>query len=113
MRHDSSHRIFLALFVALAVFIGSRPAVAQTSIAAGTDPVAIAINTVTNKIYVANEFSDNVTIIDGATNATRTVAVSSSSVSIPEPFGRHGKNRSSIAPGPIEVGNWCMGPRLE
>ena len=29
----------------------------------------------TNKIYVANYDSDNVTVIDGATNATTTVAV--------------------------------------
>ena len=33
------------------------------------------MNPVTNKIYVANECSDNVTVIDGATNATTTVAV--------------------------------------
>ncbi len=68
-------RTLLLLSAALAVFIASRPASAQTTIAAGNGPAAIAINTVTNKIYVANEFSDNVTIIDGATNATKTVAV--------------------------------------
>ena len=73
MRPD--FRTLLFLSAALAVFIASRPAAAQTTIAAGDSPSAIAINTVTNKVYVANEFSDNVTIIDGATNATKTVAV--------------------------------------
>ena len=33
----------------------------------------MAVNPVTNKIYVANQSSDNVTVIDGATNATTTV----------------------------------------
>ncbi len=32
----------------------------------------------TNKIYVANRGSNNVTVIDGATNATTTVAAGSS-----------------------------------
>src|SRR5689334_17292789 len=73
MRPD--FRTLLLLSAALAIFIASRPASAQTTIAAGNGPAAIAINTVTNKVYVANEFSDNVTIIDGATNATKTVAV--------------------------------------
>ena len=34
----------------------------------------MAVNPVTNKIYVANVGSNNVTVIDGATNATTTVA---------------------------------------
>ena len=33
-------------------------------------PAAVAVNPVTNKIYVANCSSNNVTVIDGATNAT-------------------------------------------
>ena len=32
------------------------------------------MNPVTNKIYVANYGSNNVTVIDGATNSTTTVA---------------------------------------
>ena len=35
--------------------------------------MAVAVNPVTNKIYVANGSSDNVTVIDGATNATTMV----------------------------------------
>ena len=34
----------------------------------------MAVNPVTNKIYVANYGSNNVTVIDGATNATTTVS---------------------------------------
>ena len=34
----------------------------------------MAVNPVTNKIYVANDGSSNVTVIDGATNSTTTVA---------------------------------------
>ena len=41
----------------------------------GNLPTAAAVNPITNKIYVANQYSDNVTVIDGATNATSTVPV--------------------------------------
>jgi len=34
----------------------------------------VAVNPVTNKVYVANNGSNNVTVIDGATNVTTTVA---------------------------------------
>jgi DNA-binding beta-propeller fold protein YncE len=36
-------------------------------------PRALAVNEVTNKVYVANFWSGNVTVIDGATNSTTTV----------------------------------------
>ena len=36
----------------------------------GAGPRAIAVNSVTNKIYVANYFGQTVTVIDGATNQT-------------------------------------------
>ncbi|MFZ0821806.1 MAG: hypothetical protein WAM91_17215, partial [Candidatus Acidiferrales bacterium] len=45
-----------------------------TTVAAGTEPYAVAVNPVTNKIYVSKENSDNVTVIEGATNNTTTVA---------------------------------------
>ena len=41
--------------------------------AAGDAPYAVAVNPVTNKIYVVNYTSNNVTVIDGATNDTTTV----------------------------------------
>ena len=40
----------------------------------GTFPNGVALNAVTNKIYVANQGSASVTVIDGATNSTTTVA---------------------------------------
>ena len=46
-----------------------------TRIPVGTNPTQIAINPVTNKIYVANSGSDNVTVINASTGATTTVAV--------------------------------------
>jgi YVTN family beta-propeller protein len=45
-----------------------------TTVSAGTNPRAVAVNAVTNKIYVANEGSNNVTVIDGTTNTTTTVS---------------------------------------
>lgn len=55
------------------------PAYAVTGtveVRAGKEPVAVAVNPKTNKIYVANKKSDNVTIIDGRTNkVTGTVKV--------------------------------------
>src|SRR4051812_5329400 len=47
------------------------------SIATGANPVAVAVNPVTNKIYVAGFDSANVTVIDGATQSTSTVATGS------------------------------------
>src|SRR5260370_34970478 len=44
------------------------------TIGAGTNPFAAAVNPVTSKIYVTNKGSNNVTVIDGATNTTTTVA---------------------------------------
>ncbi len=38
------------------------------TIPAGSLPFAVAVNPVTNQIYVANHNSNNVTVIDGATN---------------------------------------------
>ena len=37
-------------------------------VAAGTAPFAVAVNPVTNQIYVTNDASNNVTVIDGASN---------------------------------------------
>ncbi|MGA3092438.1 MAG: hypothetical protein ABSD75_27865 [Terriglobales bacterium] len=43
------------------------------SVGAATGPLAVAVNLVTNKIYVANSDSNSITVIDGASNATQTV----------------------------------------
>ena len=57
---------------------GVAPALAQTvgtTIAAGTSPYRIAINPVTNKLYVTNEASNDMTVVDARTGTTSTVAV--------------------------------------
>jgi YVTN family beta-propeller protein len=48
-----------------------------TDVTVGTYPVAIAVNANSNKIYVVNQQSNNVTVIDGATDLTATVATGS------------------------------------
>src|SRR6266851_7931944 len=50
------------------------------TVGAGNDPTTVAVNPVTNKIYVANFNSANVTVIDGATNATTTVGAGTNPV---------------------------------
>ncbi|HEX9116280.1 MAG TPA: hypothetical protein VGA61_09450 [Anaerolineae bacterium] len=51
-------------------------------IPAGMDPAAVAVNPVTNKIYVANAISNDITVIDGATNATTTLAAGSQPMAV-------------------------------
>jgi YVTN family beta-propeller protein len=58
--------------------LASASAVAQVTVAtvpAGNSPVGMAVNSVTNKAYVANSDDNTVTVIDGATNNTTTVSV--------------------------------------
>jgi YVTN family beta-propeller protein len=71
---------FAAGILLIAAAVGS-PVHAQT-VTVGTGPEAIAVNPVTNTIYVVNSNSDNVTVINGATNATATVAVGEYPLSI-------------------------------
>ena len=47
------------------------------TIAVGSGPFAVAINQATNKIYTANNSSNDVTVIDGVNNSTTTVTVGS------------------------------------
>ncbi|MGB8888903.1 MAG: YncE family protein [Candidatus Korobacteraceae bacterium] len=66
----------LLLLLGFAVTVASISAGAQTllnTVLTGSMPVAVDVNSVTNKIYVANANSNNVTVIDGATNSTATV----------------------------------------
>ena len=55
---------------------------ATSTINAGTYPYAVAVNPATNKIYVANDGSNDVTVIDGASGLTTAVAVGTSPRSI-------------------------------
>ena len=69
---------FLQNLAASLLLAVSATAAAQTvnpPIAVGTDAAAIGVNPVTNKIYVANQGSNSVTVIDGATNSTVTIPV--------------------------------------
>ncbi|HTC92904.1 MAG TPA: Ig-like domain repeat protein [Terriglobales bacterium] len=45
-----------------------------TTVTVGTAPTAVAVNPVTNKVYISNATSNNVSVIDGATNTIATVA---------------------------------------
>jgi YVTN family beta-propeller protein len=61
------------------------PASAQTvtaTVPTGSGPDPVVVNPVTNKIYVLNQVSNNVTVIDGASNTTTTVAVGTSPESV-------------------------------
>ena len=71
--------VFAALLaiMTLAVVLAAQSGAWAVNVPAGTDPMAVAVNVVTNKIYVANYISNNVTFIDGATNAVSTVAAGS------------------------------------
>ena len=49
--------------------------VVTATVPAGSAPLAVAVNALTNKIYVANLHGNSVTVIDGASNNTTTVRV--------------------------------------
>ena len=73
------------LFLTLFCWTGGQFVKADTvsgTVPAGSGPNAVAVNPVTNKIYVANQGSNNVTVIDGTNNSTTTVAVGSTPVAV-------------------------------
>ncbi len=73
-----------ALFLGL-LLTATGVARAQTvsaTIAVGSSPNAVAINPVTNKIYVVNNADGTVSVIDGATNNVATVTVGSDPVAV-------------------------------
>jgi YVTN family beta-propeller protein len=53
-----------------------------STVPVGTNPTAVAVNTATNKVYVANQGSNSLTVIDGATNGTATVSVGTQPVAV-------------------------------
>ena len=68
----------LTVCIAVAASIGTASADwVTTTVVAGSGPVAATVNPVTNKIYVVNNGSSTVTVIDGATNDTAVVATGS------------------------------------
>jgi YVTN family beta-propeller protein len=73
------------LIAVLVAAVMPQRAMADTALPAinvGMTPSAIAVNAATNKIYVANSYSNNVTVIDGATNATSTVIAGTGPIAI-------------------------------
>src|SRR5664279_511085 len=70
----------LLLLLAYSVALTGLPATSQTlltTVATGSQPVALAINLTTKKVYVANQNSNTVTVIDEATDSTSTIPVGS------------------------------------
>ncbi len=75
---EALQKIFVFVLLISAFFSAQQSSFADTSlnpIEAGTNPQAVAVNPVTNKIYVVNFRSHNVTVIDGASGTTKTVGV--------------------------------------
>jgi YVTN family beta-propeller protein len=68
----------LAAALLLTASLYSSAQTLLTSVATGSNPIALAVNAATNKIYVVNQNSNSVTVIDGTTNNTATVAVGAS-----------------------------------
>src|SRR4029077_20926347 len=75
-------RVSLSIALLLLAAAGLRAQSVTTTVGAGNNPYAVAVNPVSNKIYVVNNYSNNVTVIDGATNATTTVGVGSSPLAV-------------------------------
>jgi YVTN family beta-propeller protein len=74
----SHHRVLAAVLVALGTGLGAMCAAAtgasastlevSSTIGVGSDPWAVAVDAARDTIYVANEASDTISVIDGATN---------------------------------------------
>ena len=63
-------RALVAAFAVLATAAAAQTL--QPRIAVGSNPLSVAVNPVTGKVYVANSGSNNVTIIDGASSSVIT-----------------------------------------
>jgi YVTN family beta-propeller protein len=77
-RAASRSALGLAAFVLVFTAAGTlaRAQTVTATVTAGTSPIAVALNTVTNKVYIADDTANGaVTVIDGATNSTEFVAV--------------------------------------
>jgi YVTN family beta-propeller protein len=77
-----SRRFTLLTFALLSLPTLSTAQNVLSTIKAGNNPYAVAVNLVTNTVYVANYSSGNVTVIDGTTDATATVTVGTAPVAV-------------------------------
>jgi len=71
----SGRRALACVAMVLLAALGARAQSLLTTVAVGASPKAIALNLLTNQIYVANFNGGTVTVIDGASNATTTLGV--------------------------------------
>jgi YVTN family beta-propeller protein len=74
MKHTFSIMTF-GVTIALALVAQAHADAVIATVPTGLAPTAIAIDSVTNMIYVANGGSNSVTVINGSTNATTTINV--------------------------------------
>jgi YVTN family beta-propeller protein len=65
--------LFLVAYTFSSAVLPCSSQTVLTTIAVGSQPVALAIYTHTRKVYVANQSSNNVTVIDEATGSTATI----------------------------------------
>ena len=68
--------------VSAASYVNQDSQTVVATVPVGLNPEAIVANPVTNKIYVANQSANTITVIDGATNLTTTINVGSAPVAI-------------------------------
>jgi len=69
----NARHLLLTLFCALMGSLSTHAQTVTATVMAGAGPFSVAVNPVTNKIYVANSNGTTVTVIDGATNSPTTV----------------------------------------
>src|SRR5947207_2069563 len=83
-KRNNPPRFSLLFVVSLFIFpaMSAQGQTVTTTVAVGKNPRAVALNPVTNKIYVANSNSNDVTVIDGATNSTSTVTAGTTPVDV-------------------------------
>lgn len=77
MRRPNMASILVPSLLLFAASISSAAQTLLTTVTTGNHPTAVAVNTATNKIYVANQNSNSVTVVDGLSYHTQTVAVGS------------------------------------
>jgi uncharacterized protein (TIGR03437 family) len=75
IRMPRARRRLSLLFFALTGLPGARAQSLTATINVGAGPGAVAVNSVTNKIYVANPSINSATIIDGASNSAITIPI--------------------------------------
>lgn len=76
-----TNRIYAAFNNEVIVIDGATNAYTYIPVSTGSGPISVGVNYITNKIYVAAS-NGTLTIIDGATNATASMAVTSGASSI-------------------------------